>query len=633
MSPSHPSGYAVEGLASRSRGPWRFERLMSFWRQSIGALGIAVLGGLVQGEAAEPGAEVNPAITKVTARARGFVLVEPREVGSPEKRVILHLEPGPGPLPFNQSFIKQRTDVARLGPRPDVPYFHVRWALPIPPDNDTNLVGHLVGLDPEVWAHNHSPGFEVLPNGDVLAVYFSARMASGAAESAPDTRFVQARLRYGAEEWDMPELFLDFEGFNDQSALLWRDGDRVWFFGGGRGMSPWVPFKFAVSTNHGATWTLVLPWLAEPAQDFTAQPIANAFRSAEDVLYMAMDAAGDESFLWASADGGRTWRDMGGRVSGRHAAVVPLSPQGPLLAIGGKNVSLDGWAPLSESHDWGRSWTAPRKSPFPALATNQRLSLIRLANGHLCLVTDGTNRRTGQPPPGWPYGPGPVVAISTNEGRTWHFKPLPVALPHERDRRTGTLGYATVRQAPNGVIHVLTTMTHPCLHYEFNEAWVFSELGDGLPESEGGRIEHYRETYPDGRVRMEWSARITPLGRYLLHGRQVSYHPNGQPAHEVTYVNGRKSGPETWWDEEGRVRWQWVHEPERNRSIWTHYWPGGTKRLESTWETRPLARDLTRRFWGRQADGPVRHWDRQGRLIYEGRFVQGRLLGPKPPLP
>jgi len=96
---------------------------MSFWRKSIGALGIAVLGGLVQGEAAEPGAEVNPAITKVTARARGFVLMEPREVGSPEERVILHLEPGPGPLPFNQSFIKQRTDVARLGPRPDVPTF------------------------------------------------------------------------------------------------------------------------------------------------------------------------------------------------------------------------------------------------------------------------------------------------------------------------------------------------------------------------------------------------------------------------------------------------------------------------------------------------------------------------------
>lgn len=556
-----------------------------------------------------------------------------REVGPPEARVRLEMAPETAPLPFCQSFVKQRTDVARIGPRPDVPYFHVRWALPIPPENDTNLVGWVAGLDPEVWAHNHSPGFEVLPNGDVLAVYFSARMASGAAESAPDTRFIQARLRYGAEEWDLPELFLDFEGCNDQSALLWRDGDRVWFFGGGRGMSPWVPFKFAVSTDQGATWVLQLPKLSQPARDFTAQPIANAFRSAADVIYMAMDAAGDESFLWASGDGGRSWWDTGGRVVGRHAAVVPLSAEGPLLAISGKNVSMDGWAPQSESRDWGRSWSAPRRSPFPALATNQRLSMIRLANGHLCVVADGTNRRTGESPPDWPYGPGPVVAISTNEGRNWHFKALPVALPHERDRRRGTLGYATVRQAPNGVIHVLSTMTHPCLHYEFNEAWVFSEVGDMVPESEGGRIETYRETYPDGRLRVEWSARICPGGRYLLHGRQVSYYPDGRVAHEVTYVNGRRSGWETWWDPEGRILWRWKHDPEQNRSVWTRYGRGGLPQIESAWNTRPLARDVVRRFIGLQAEGPVRHWDAQGRLTYEGRFVHGQLVSamPSPP--
>lgn len=606
---------------------------MFCWRPRAHVLAAALLAWVAPVAAAGDGEGTSSAVITVTARARGFVLGPGREAGPPEARVRLEQASETGPLPFCQSFVKQRTDVARIGPRPDVPYFHVRWALPIPPENDTNLVGWVAGLDPEVWAHNHSPGFEVLPNGDVLAVYFSARMASGAAESAPDTRFIQARLRYGAEEWDLPELFLDFEGFNDQSALLWQDGDRLWFFGGGRGMSPWVPFKFAVSTNHGADWVLELPRLTAPAEDFTAQPIANAFRSAADVIYLAMDAAGDESFLWASADGGRSWWDTGGRVSGRHAAVVPLSPEGPLLAISGKNVSLDGWAPCSESHDWGRSWSAPRRSPFPGLATNQRLSMIRLANGHLCVVTDGTNRRTGESPPGWPHGPGPVVAISTNEGRSWHFKPLPVALPHERDRRRGTLGYATVRQAPNGVIHVLSTMTHPCLHYEFNEAWVFSPLGDMVPESEGGRIETYRETYPDGRLRVEWSARICPGGRYLLHGRQVSYHPNGRPAHEVTYVNGRRRGWETCWDAEGRILWRWKHEPEQNRSVWTRYGPGGLPRIESTWNTRPLARDLARRFFGLQAEGPVRHWDAQGRLSYEGRFVHGQLVTPIPSPP
>ncbi|MCS7090312.1 MAG: exo-alpha-sialidase [Verrucomicrobiota bacterium] len=577
-------------------------------------------------------AEARKSVT-IDVVAAGFEPGAIVESGPDKERVTLRLVTAPNPWPFNQAAVQCDTNTAHLGPRPDLPYFHVRWALPIPPDNDTNLTGWVAGLAPEVWAHNHSPGFEVLPNGDVLAVYFSARTASGLAESASDTRFIQARLRYGTEEWEMPELFLDFEGFNDQSALLWRDGHTTWFFGGGRGISEWVPFKYAISTNHGMTWTLALPRLFEPARDYTAQPIANAFRTLAGRICFAMDAAADESFLWCSEDHGRSWVDLGGRIPGRHATVVPLRNDLHFLAFGGKNVSINGWAPQSESKDGGRSWSQPQPSPFPALSSNQRLCMIRLANGHLCMVTDSVQRRSGQSPSGWAHGTGPVVALSTNDGRTWHFKALPVALPHERDRRAGTLGYATVRQAPNGLIHVLSTMTHPCLHYEFNEAWVFSEAGDMVPESDGGHVQQYQETYPDGSLRLKWSARICPNGRYLLHGPRVAYYPDGRQAHEVIYENGRKIGRERYWAPDGTLLWEWHHKPQENRSVWIHYWPNGKVRLESTWHTRPLARDITRRFYGRLADGPVRHWDDQGRLYYEGRFVEGQLISALPGQP
>src|SRR5262249_39337643 len=154
-------------------------------------------------------------------------------------------------------------------------------------------------------------------------------------------------------------------------------------------------------------------------------------------------------------------------------------------------------------------------SPFPALGGNQRPCLIRLANGHLCIVTDGYHRKADKSPEGWAYGPGCVVAISTNNGTSWHIKRLPVTLPHEKDRKNGTLGYATVRQAPNGNLHLLATMTSPCLHYEFNEAWIFSDAGDLTPESTGGRIEKFTEKYADGSSRVTWTARICPNGRYL----------------------------------------------------------------------------------------------------------------------
>ncbi len=540
----------------------------------------------------------------------------------------LHLRivppPSSGTAGFSQAAVKQSVTPAKLGPDPSVPYFTVRFALPIPPENATNLAGPLAGIDAAVFTHNHSPGFEILPNGDALAVYFST--PPGQSESATTTTFVQARLRYGAEEWDVPELFFDFKDCNDQSGLLWKDGNKIWFFGGGRGVTPWLPFKIATSANNGATWTVSLPQLDKPAEDFTAQPITSAFRGPDGAIYLAMDAAKDQSFLWRSTDNGVHWHDMGGRTDGRHSVILPLDDKGTLLSIGGKNTGIDGYSPENLSTNWGATWSASKPSPFPALASNQRPSLIRLANGHLCLVTDSYRRRSEKSPEGWKLGEGCIVAISKDNGGTWHFKRLPVELPHERDHRHGTLGYATVRQAPNGVIHVLATMTHPCLHYEFNEAWVLSDAGDVAPETRGGRIEKYSERYPGGAVQATWSARICPNGRYLLDGVETSYFENGRKEHEVTYVNGRKTGEETFWAADGTRLWSWTHHPDRNQSTWTQYWSNGRKRLESNWITQPQARDLARSFFGLVADGPAYQWNADGRMEQTHRFAGGILV-------
>ena len=257
----------------------------------------------------------------------------PWELGATAFRVVLVTDPPPkpfaGPPPFTQAAIKQTTAPALQGPDPKVPYFTVRFALPIPPENDTGLCGPLTGLDQSVMAHQHSPGFEILPNGDALAIYFSAKGTGGTNENDNATRFVQARLRYGAEEWDPPELFMDFKPLNDQSGLLWREGNTVRFFGGGRGASPWLPFKMGVTTNNGATWTVTLPYLDAPANDYTAQPIVNAFRAPDGAMYLAMDAAKDQSFLWRSLDDGLNWHDMGGRTGGRHSTIVPLDGKRP----------------------------------------------------------------------------------------------------------------------------------------------------------------------------------------------------------------------------------------------------------------------------------------------------------------
>src|SRR6185312_7251260 len=254
-------------------------------------------------------------------------------------------------IPFTQSAIKQGDKPALLGPDPAKPYFTVRFAMPIPPENAKTEIAAATGIDPAVFTHNHSPGFEILPNGDALAVYFST--PPGQAESATTTTFVQARLRYGAEEWDLPELFLDLKNLNDQSGLLWKDGNKIWFFGGGRGFSDWAPFKIATSTDDGASWNLWLPQLSGPAESFTAQPITSAFRGLDGSIYFAMDGDEATSFLWRSADDGIHWRQMEGRTGGRHSTIVPLDDRGDLLSIGGKNASVDGWSPENRSTNWG----------------------------------------------------------------------------------------------------------------------------------------------------------------------------------------------------------------------------------------------------------------------------------------
>jgi hypothetical protein len=564
---------------------------------------------------------VNPAPAQTnlnfTVAAAGFTLATPGLAASGDAR----------PLPFNQSALKQDADVARLGPDPKIPYFTVRFALPIPPENATNPVAALTGMDPAVFTHNHSPGFAILPNGDALAVYFST--PPGESENATNTTFIQARLRCGAEEWDLPERFFNIQNFNNQSGLLWQDGQKTWFFGGGRGLTDWVPFKIATSIDNGATWSLALPQLDRPAEAYEAQPITSAFRGPDGAIFFAMDGLKATSFLWRSPDNGVHWQQLPGRTGGRHSTIVPLDDHGDLLSLGGKNASVDGWSPENRSTNWGVSWSAGTASPFPPLGSAQRPSLIRLADGNLFFVSDAYLHKLMRPPPaGWPHGNGCFAAISTNQGASWHIKPLPVQLPEHERGTNGTLGYVTTRQAPNGVIHILTTETQPCLDYELNEAWLFSAAGDITPENSGGSLKEFSEAYPNGAVRSQWRARICPHGRYLLDGLEQDFYDNGGKQHEVTYASGRKTGAETFWSPTGITLWTWSHDLKNNRAVWTQFWPNGRLKSQSGWNTHPRARDLDRPFFGLVADGPAWQWAENGTLISGVLFTNGIFAGP-----
>jgi len=130
--------------------------------------------------------------------------------------------------------------------------------------------------------------------------------------------------------------------------------------------------------------------------------------------------------------------------------------------------------------------------------------------------------------------------------------------------------------------------------------------------------------YDDGKIKSRWQAH-TIDGRYLLDGKMIEYYQNGQKQHEVTYENGFKKGIESFWEEDGTLRWKWERNRKTQIGIWTQYWPNGNKKLVSEWNLLPTPRDLNRPFIGCVAQGTTNHFDKYGNLIRTYHFSNGIL--------
>lgn len=525
------------------------------------------------------------------------------------------------PKSLHEQFVKQINPRVKLGPDPAKPWFRQRDLLPIPPANIPEPPIRAAGLPPGLLGFNHNPALTVCPNGDLLALFFTAPVPH--IEDLASVAISGARLRFGSDQWDMPGVFFDLVDVKDIAPAIWTEGNTLYFFDGGTGLHD-LPFRWRTSEDNGATWGPVhLPLIFGPRGGSFPQPISRGFHGPDGTLYMPCDGLGGESLLWASRDKGLTWFDTGGRTGGRHSVVVVLK-DGSFLAMGGKASNIDGYMPQSISRDGGKTWTVS-KTGFPWIGKNQqRPAFIRLASGRLFLASDWQNAE-GWSPPGI-TNVGSYVALSDDEGKTWRMKPLPGVLPnfrwlfrnrpgydHPSPLKDGTLGYAIAAQSPNGVIHLVTSANHPPQHFEMNETWILSDSREQTRVSagEGGPIAD-RETYADGKPKATWSGRLDSSGRYVLHGKETHYYPDGGKEYEANWNDGVKTGAETHWDAEGRKVWEGQHNPG-GVSVWTHYWPNGQKRQESRWQA------------GRCV-GEALRWDASGKVLARHQFKDGEMV-------
>lgn len=519
--------------------------------------------------------------------------------------------------PFVFECVKENKGIATIGPDKNRPFFRKRYLLPTPPENlpvDKLKDIPITGLSKSFLRHNHSPALEVLPNGDVLAIYFSA-----VEEITPDVSLMAVRLRFGADEWDMPSPFLDFADVDDTSPMLWKDKDTVRFFWGTGKLESGFPFQWITTTDNGATWSEVhFPVFETPIGPHSAQPINSAFRDKEGTIYVACDGVGAKSELWKSTNNGKTWIDNGGRSGGRHTTFVLLK-DGRILGMGGKSSNIDGYMPKSISTDKGRTWTIS-KTPFASLGSNQRPTIIRLKSGRLFMAGDFEDIK-GNQPEGIKQR-GSYVALSDDDGATWHIKKLPGTQGHENSERAkrmggGTLGYSVARQAPNGDIHLITSMNQPCLDFEFNEAWILSsdtktkiDIQKDIPAvTDIHNVKEYVEKYHDGKIKAKWSGGIANNGRYLLQGKETFYYRSGKVQKSAEYDKGKKTGTEAYYDIDGNRMWSRQYNND-GTSVWTTYWNNGKKKTQSYWKNKICF-------------GIASEWDLQGNLIKQIKFKNG----------
>jgi len=492
--------------------------------------------------------------------------------------------------PFFQRCVKQTKVAVKQGPDFNKPYYRTRRIFPQLSKEQMVKVGWKIGLPPGLGTNQHTGALVALDNGDLLATYYN-----GFVESEPDLSILVMRLRYGSNQWDIPSVWPDFLDINDASPFIFNDNGTIWLGWGCPHLAGGYPFQWTVSTDNGATWgSIRFPiFESRPGGYGRRQPINAAFRGPDNTIYIGFDGWGPTSGLWASRNNGKTWYDTGGRTCGLHSTFVLLDDNKTILSYGTRNRTINGFAPKNISTDWGKTWHVSR-SPVPGQGGGRNPVMLKLKSGRLFYVSDFAWSK--DPNVTGFAGPGAYVGLSDDNGKTWLIRKLTGGQTLDENGKpveVRTVGYVGACQADNDIIHLVTSHNNPNLHIELNEAWILYGCNEKNPlpapktSIKPATVKTYLEKYPSGQIRGRWTAGIAEDGRYLLHGTETWYYPNGEKQWQVTYHAGDKVGTETYWNPDGSKRWQWKYEPDGVAvlTVWDHT---GKLKARSQWKDMKL---------------------------------------------
>lgn len=390
-------------------------------------------------------------------------------------------------------------------PTSEEPFFTQPIPFVLPPADEGEPFGR----------HNHQPSISWLPNGNLLAIWYST-----GSEQGTELTVLASRLRPGQKAWDPSSEFFKAPNRNMHGSSIFHDGNgTIYHFNGmapdgGRGWAK-LALLMRVSKDNGVTWTA--PQAIDARLIGRHQVISGTLMTKGGILIQNCDAVPSGhggTALHISRDGGKTWTDPGegkpkptfaeggkgeGTIAGIHAKIVELN-DGRLLAFG-RGDTINSRMPMSISGDLGKTWTY-QASPFPPIGSGQRLVLKRLDEGPLLFVSFTSGNRRQPEAGGMTFtdqqgkeftGHGMFAAVSFDDGKTWPVRKL--LSPGEGDwdggahtrefaatpTRAEHAGYLAATQTPDGVIHLISSR----LHYRFNLPWLLA----GVSNSDAERSE------------------------------------------------------------------------------------------------------------------------------------------------
>ena len=348
------------------------------------------------------------------------------------------------------------------------------------------------------FPHNHVPSISELPNGDLLAIWYTTNKEVGR-----ELHYVASRLRKGSTEWEpASESFFSPPDRNVHAGILWWDGKTtLWHINGLGVTATWGALALIARTSedNGVTWTK--PRFLDAEHTGRHMPIASVIRTGDGAIVFTTDVPGAKkpagnggSAVWVSTDGGQSFSDPGvGRpepvleaggtgawIAGIHAPIAETADRQGIIAFGRRDKIKD---PLlrSVTYDLGRNWSYS-SSTVEALGSGQRATLLRLQDGSLFLASFTTGMDLIDASGAKRTVRGLYAALSDDDGITWKHRRLVTDDGPTRRFNGGAWtgefelgpetaepkGYITSIQSRNGTIHLISS----ALHYEFNPAWI-----------------------------------------------------------------------------------------------------------------------------------------------------------------